>query len=125
VSRQWSASRDAYEPVRHQDSAVIAVVDLVDGEGAERAESLDLAARVDHALAIVPRHGQRPHRVEQYVDLEAAAAALSQRIGDLLRGLPLLPHVLRVVDRLSSGFDDSELGRKDLVTIEQHLDPVA
>src|SRR5262249_52982472 len=78
------SAHDAHEAVRDEDATVIAVVDLVDGEWAQRTEALHFAARVDHALAIVRGHGQGAHRVEQDVDGQALAAALRQGVGDVL-----------------------------------------
>src|SRR5262249_61546831 len=119
------SARDTDEAVRDEDATVIAVVDLVDGEGAQRTEALHLAARVDHALAIVRGHGQGAHRVEQDVDGQALPAALCQGVGDVLRRLALLPHVLSVVDGLPRRLDDAELGGEDLVAVEEHLDAIA
>ena len=100
---------------------MVSVIDLVDGKGAQRTEALHAAAGVDHALAVVGRHGEGAHRVEKHIDRESPPAALGEGIGDVFRGLAFLPHVLGVVDALPGGLDDAQLRGKDLVSVQEDL----
>ena len=111
--------------VRDQDAPMVAVVDAVEGERAERAEGRDLAARLGQALAVIGGHRDRADRVDQHVHLDARAAALGQRLRHIVGGLPVLEHVLGVVDRLARGPDGLELRREDLVAVQQDVDAVA
>jgi hypothetical protein len=104
---------------------VVSEVDLVDGEGAQRAEALHTAPRVDHALPIFGRHGEGTHRVEKHIDGEPAPAALGEGIGDILRGPAFLPHVLGIVDALPGRLDDAQLRGKDLVSVQKNLHTIA
>jgi len=62
--------------------------------------------------------------LHQHVDLDPCATALGEGLGGVGRGRAFLEDVLRVGDALARGADEVELGREDLVAVQQHVDAV-
>lgn len=103
---------------------MIAVVHAIDRPRSERAIGDHLAAGPGHPVPILRRHQERADRIDQHVHLDAGPAALRERLRGVGGGRPLLEDVLRVGDGLAGGPDHLELGREDLLAIQQHLDAV-
>ena len=100
-------------------------IDAVEGEGAQRPICLDAAAGFCHRGAMLGRHSERAHRVEQHADLHTRTAALRERARDVPRRLAVLEDVLGVGDRPPGFTDGGQLGRKDLLAVQEDAHPVA
>src|SRR4029453_13458339 len=115
----------ADDAVHDEDPAMISVVDPIEGEGTQRPVVLHAAPGLGHRVAMLGGHGERPHGVEKYVDLDAGAAAFRERLANLLGRLAILEDVLGVVDASPGAADNRELRREDLLAVEQNVDTVA
>ncbi len=104
---------------------MVPLVHALERPGPERPVEHDLAAGLLHLLAILRGNREGAHRVEQHVHRDAGPAPLGQGLRGLGRGRAFLEDVLGVGDALAGGADGRDLGREDLIAVQQHLDPVA
>ncbi len=103
---------------------MIPVVGPIDRPRGQRAVGHDLAPRLRHPVAVLRRHQEGAGRVEEHVHLDPGPAALRERLSGVGGGRALLEDVLRIGDGLAGGLDRRELGREDLLAVQQDVDPV-
>jgi hypothetical protein len=103
---------------------VVAVVRSRRKWNPQRPEERQRASGVAQPCLRVAGDPQRAEAVEQDVDGHAGATTLGEGIDEGGGHAALVPEVLLVGDRAPCATDGVELGRKDLVAVEQHVDRV-
>ena len=104
---------------------MIAIVQPIERERPQWPVVLDAAPGAAHLLAELAGHRERADRVEEHVHLDPRAAALGQRGGDVAGRLAVFEDVLGVVDRPARAAYRGQLGREDLLTVQQDLHTIA
>ncbi len=111
--------------VGDQQLSVRAVVHAPDRVGLGRAEVGEGHARVAHLAHERAVHLRAADRIEQDVDLDAAARRRAQRVGHLAGDLTAPVQVGEEVQRALGVAHRLDHGREDLVAVDEQLDRVA